>query len=71
MAIFISPVKVSFFHSLSVNSFTRQHLLSASCFDALCGTILQTMRPDEHFACFSAEAGQVVALDKNGHFVRL
>ncbi len=71
MANFHSPVKVSFFQTSSVKTFSRHLMVNAASFDSLCGNILQNMQPDEHFACFRKETGQVIALDKYGHFVSL
>jgi len=71
MTVLYSPVKVSFFETPSVQTLRRQHMVYANSFECLCGSILQNMQADEHYACFKKPTGQIIALDRDGHVFSL
>ena len=69
MMIFYSPIKVSFFSSLSVDTLVSTRHIHATSFAELYQKILKLMGSGEEYACFRQQGGKVVALDRNGRMV--
>ena len=67
----IDLVRVHFFRTLSVDSQTGRRLFAAKPVGQLVEDIHSSMGCDENYACFFAQDGQVIDLDRTGQFVMM
>ena len=67
----INLVRVHFFKTLSVDSQTGRRLFTAKPVGQLVEDIHSSTECDENYACFFAQDGQVIALDRTGQFVMM
>ncbi|MGC6412900.1 MAG: hypothetical protein ACON4F_08780 [Candidatus Puniceispirillaceae bacterium] len=62
---------VSFFKDMSLSNLQRRQGFATRTEDILMDVIRTNMRQNEDIACFLTQDGEVVALHRNGLFVRV